>query len=491
MIARTLLTALFAVFTSAKHHDNAEPMPGSIMASLNVTSLNNIVQLAAPLAANEALNGKTFEIDYKKKGIAGLYSVDIKDISLITVDGFSIKDVSFKEGTDTLVATIGGINVNATCNAKASGLWIISGALEAFTIKNITLQVELATTSEDEVHWQLSQVTRISVDDLTLTMNNNFWQTIVDKNMVLIRIGIYTGLQKLLGKLDSMTDALNLKLKTNEPTAFITEVKEGMPMNLTMTAAPKMTAESNLININFDGRFVDSNTNTVRAVGPSTFPELVDFKQREEIFIHQSVMNSMIFDKTKKLAGANVTAEFLKAFPEVATKYGASAEVELILSFKNQADGDFDQITYSKENGIQWGDISKGGVVTDMQVMVNSTSMPTQELAVEFQTGLAHSMNFTFDNFVIFKQYSNQQVTGTSVTSSTVTLGETDLDATMLSFFTNLGNDYDASHAKGIDLKKNITVGFVSGLLKHTLLTPYMVEEYLYGGFSWITDGVW
>ena len=123
--------------------------------------------------------------------------------------------------------------------------------------------------------------------------------------------------------------------------------------------------------------------------------------------------------------------------------------------------------------------------------MVNSTSMPTQELAIEFQTGLAHSMNFTFDNFVIFKQYSNQQVTGTSVKSSTVTLGETDLDAAMLSFFTNLGNDYDASHAKGIDLKKNITVGFVSGLLKHTLLTPYMVEEYLYGGFSWITDGVW
>ena len=96
--------------------------------------------------------------------------------------------------------------------------------------------------------------------------------------MVLIRIGIYTGLQKLLGKIDAMTDALNLKLKTNEPTAFSTEVKEGMPMNLTMTAAPKMTAESNLIQINFDGRFVDSNTNTIRAVGPSTFPALVDYK---------------------------------------------------------------------------------------------------------------------------------------------------------------------------------------------------------------------
>ena len=237
MIARTLLTALFAVFTSAK----PEPMPGSVYASLNVTSLNNIVQLAAPLAANEVLNGKTFNIDYKKSGIGGIYSVDIKDITFKTVDGFTIKDVSFKEGTDTLVATIGGINVDATCNAKASGLWVISGKLEAFTITNITLQVELGTTSDDEVHWQLSQVTRIAVDDLTLKMNNNFWQTIVDKNMVLIRIGIYAGLQKALDKLDAMTAALNLKLQANDPNAFITEVKSGMPMNLTMTAAPKMT----------------------------------------------------------------------------------------------------------------------------------------------------------------------------------------------------------------------------------------------------------
>ena len=166
-------------------------------------------------------------------------------------------------------------------------------------------------------------------------MNNNFWQTIVDKNMVLIRIGIYTGLQKLLGKIDTMTDALNLKLKSNEPEAFITEVKAGMPMNLTMSAAPKMTRDSNLIQINFDGRFVDTNTNTIRAVGPTDFPQLVDYKQREEIFIHDSVMNSMIFDKTTNLKGDNITAEFLKAFPEVATKYGADASVELVLSFKN------------------------------------------------------------------------------------------------------------------------------------------------------------
>ena len=309
--------------------------------------------------------------------------------------------------------------------------------------------------------------------------------------MVLIRIGIYTGLQKLLDKIDAMTAALNLKLQANDPNAFITEVKSGMPMNLTMTAAPKMTQASNLIQLNFDGRFVDTTTNTVRAAGPSAFPTYIDYKQREEIMIHESVMNSMIFDKTKTLSGANVTAEFLKAFPAIATKYGADANIEIVLSFNNQAEGDFDQITFSKENGIQWGDISKGGVITDMKVMVNSTAMPTQELAAEFQTGLAHSMNFTFTDFIIYRQYSNQQVTGTTLKSSTVDLQTADLDAALLSFLSALETEYDAAHEKGIDLKKNVTVGFVAGLLRHTLLTPYMEDEYLYGGFSWITDGVW
>ena len=138
MIGKIFLSAFLAAFTQAQVADVA-PMPGSIAASLNVTSLNNILQLAAPLAANKVLNGHTFEINYKKRGFAGIYNIDIQDISFITVDGFDVRDISFKEGTDTLVATVGGINVNATCNAKVSGLWVVKAALEAFTVENITM----------------------------------------------------------------------------------------------------------------------------------------------------------------------------------------------------------------------------------------------------------------------------------------------------------------------------------------------------------------
>ena len=253
MIGKIFFTAFLAVFAQA----NVEPMPGAIAASLNVTSLNNIMQLAAPLAANKALNGHTFEINYNKKGFAGIYNVDIKDISFITVDGFSIRDVSFKEGTDTLMVSVGGINVNATCNASVSGLWVVKAALESFTVENITMQLELSTTSDDQVHWQLAETTRISIKDLTLKMDSKFWQTMVDKNMNLIRMGIYKGLQKLVTILADKAKAFNAKLASDKPYTYLdTPFVQNLLLNTTMTKAPELSREKNQINIHMNGLYV-------------------------------------------------------------------------------------------------------------------------------------------------------------------------------------------------------------------------------------------
>ena len=69
-------------------------------------------------------------------------------------------------------------------------------------------------------------------------------------------------------------------------------------------------------------------------------------------------------------------------------------------------------------------------------------------------------------------------------------LSEHAWDDEMTSLMTALGNDFNTAHAGGIDLKKHQIIGFVAGMVRHTLLSPLVIEEYLYGGFSWITDGV-
>lgn len=88
------------------------------------------MQLAAPLAANELFQNKTYEINYKKKGFLHVYNIEIDSIHTNSVDGFTIKDFSFKPGTNTLVLTVGGVNADVEMKGKASCLWLIKGSIE-------------------------------------------------------------------------------------------------------------------------------------------------------------------------------------------------------------------------------------------------------------------------------------------------------------------------------------------------------------------------
>jgi hypothetical protein len=312
----------------------------------------------------------------------------------------------------------------------------------------------------------------------------------VDKNMNLIRMGIYKGLQKLVTIIADKAKAFNLKLAHQEANTFVTTAfGENKPLNMTMTKAPYFSPDKGLIQFYMDGRFMDTVTNTARSTLPTVFPELVDGKQREEIFIHQSMINALVFDMVKTYNCTNITTEVLKAFPEIAAYYGDAAKIKVELTFNNQAAGNFDQITFDAKDGIKIGDEKMGGLITDMKILA-SNATADEEVAAKLQFGLNMAYNFTFDNFLIFKHFSDQKVINTIVKESKVDFATTNWDETMTGLVTALGNDYNSAHVDGIDLKKNQIVGFVAGLLRHTLLTPYVADEYLYGGFSWITDGV-
>jgi len=61
-------------------------------------------------------------------------------------------------------------------------------------------------------------------------------------------------------------------------------------------------------------------------------------------------------------------------------------------------------------------------------------------------------------------------------------------DALLTSVLHNFVFDFNESHQNGIDLKKNLTVKFVAGLLRQSIITPYQQDGFIYGGFKWISD---
>lgn len=129
------------------------PNPGSLSSTLYVPSLNNILQLVAPLIANELLNNKTFNPNVTIHNFAG--SIEIDTVHVNSVDGFEVKDLSFIEGTDTLQLSLGGINIDTEIFGMAKLLHLVPCSIDAIKIDNFTMIAAFNTSSVDGVRFKI------------------------------------------------------------------------------------------------------------------------------------------------------------------------------------------------------------------------------------------------------------------------------------------------------------------------------------------------
>lgn len=101
--------------------DGVTTYPGALFASLQVSSLNNILQLMAPLLANEILQGKSFD-NVVHKSVAGI-GLNIDQLNITTISSDFDHSLMFKEGVnDTLAFTFSGFDINGTLEGNVTGL---------------------------------------------------------------------------------------------------------------------------------------------------------------------------------------------------------------------------------------------------------------------------------------------------------------------------------------------------------------------------------
>lgn len=133
------------------------------------------------------------------------------------------------------------------------------------------------------------------------------------------------------GVIEGLAYGLNQKLASGNANLLVNLGSTlNADLNLTTPRAPSMSSETDLINVWLDGRFV--NAKTMEATEPvnKVEPVRTDGKgqhmQREQIFIHESMIDSFMFelytmDKTIAV-NDNLRKELLQIFNEVGTYYG-------------------------------------------------------------------------------------------------------------------------------------------------------------------------
>jgi len=90
-----------------------------------------------------------------------------------------------------------------------------------------------------------------------------------------------------------------------------------------------------------------------------------------------------------------------------------------------------------------------------MRLMASNMTNTHEEVAAHFTFGSAMSLNFTFDNFVIYKSFGETTAMNAVLQASTVDFGTQDWNQVLTDFCNTITENANEQYAGGKDLKKN------------------------------------
>lgn len=124
--------------------------PGAIQFFANVNSLNTFLGDVRAFAPYYALNGKSFtpDIDVSVAGIdIHLNQVNITDVTI------GDSSMAFVGDTDTVRTVLTNMNITLAVDAGAKKKPMIPLEITQVFLQNVTIQLDMGTTTEDELKW--------------------------------------------------------------------------------------------------------------------------------------------------------------------------------------------------------------------------------------------------------------------------------------------------------------------------------------------------
>ena len=250
-----------------------------------------------PIILQETIQNKTFDINFTDKG--ALYKLEIKDINVESMY-FQTKTITFVENKpNTIRVNISGFDMFMKIDGAIYALWFIPLKFGSINATGMSLIVDLeAVVNDDQVNWQLKEVSTIGIKDFRIKVTSGFFQEMINLFHGPILKAVKSMLPKITQEIDTIVAKLNVMLQNHDDHTFDVDVlKSGSPMNLTMTKAPIMDATTGLISVNFAATFYDMIAQTNHVEMPKSYGvrRADALGNSQQIFIHQSMLSSLFF----------------------------------------------------------------------------------------------------------------------------------------------------------------------------------------------------
>lgn len=157
-----------------------------------------------------------------------------------------------------------------------------------------------------------------------------------------------------------------------------------------------------------------------------------------------------------------------------------------MLSFPKEANSE--PISISKDTGINIGDAAQGGLKLKIDILCAADATAEKELAVSLETGMHLNIQMLWDDFTIYAKFLEPEFMGTVATPYTIDLDYHNWDSQLTAVLKVIAMDLNIRYGDVYDLRNNKKFGsliqYASMNIKHSLLSPFLADEFIFAGFS-------
>lgn len=317
--------------------------------------------------------------------------------------------MDYTPGSNNIHIEIAGINLETLVDAEFKALNIIPFISTAVNVTNMTVNFSVAAqVLPDGVHWHMNETAQVTIGDISIDMKNSFLDKLVDMNRKLIDLAVNDAVIPYVEHLlTGEVDLINKMVSNEGPYTFYSGLFGGANtgMNFTMTAAPQVVGDTDLVKIFFDGLFVPAEGQND---GPlidfhsnlKTYPPRVEHSLSQQFWLNEDTFNSLIevnrgalFPQT--FNNSVVSDALYTAFPDLSTSCQNSASVSYTIDRSGSPQSQ--AITFDSHQGVIFGG-KNNDVRSVIEVFCDSDASAIYTLSSQIQT----VANITMHNFMVY-----------------------------------------------------------------------------------------
>ena len=178
MMKQTLVAAMFVVTLSQAfirteglefmEDGTPVPTPGGFQAIINVPSFGNLLNYAGLFVPYYALRGKTIDLGINMDRDNLQFELNNATLTNVAIPAANLSFVN-DTSSNNVMLSIPGCTINADVDGMVKGgisILQIEADFKNITLTNVTINLEMGTSSDNQVNWQLSVDPYINIGDI-------------------------------------------------------------------------------------------------------------------------------------------------------------------------------------------------------------------------------------------------------------------------------------------------------------------------------------